>query len=296
MADAAQHGACEGPRAGLTPSAGSCQPVERMPAGPDDTRAGEAHSHPVDTATVIANAMTDYLLASGASKAPATRAPAHMAAWLDARGYRLVRPPAPHPADQGGPSELTRIASSIDWHSADLTSEAKSEIVREIIDAVTTAATVSTDKRQSTPLGARHPSPFRPTIVRSTTAGTERGAEEPAESPSGYPQVNARSVNAQPCSIELYGSRRESVPLRSVPATSSGPVQAETPLRASVELPEPIRPAGYAERDPYKVTWAGGVHLLGARILVIPCRTVNSPDDARAHAAAVLAAAARMRR
>jgi hypothetical protein len=255
----------------------------------------------VDTATVIANAMTDYLLASGTNKAPAKRAPAHMAAWLDARGYRLVRPPAPHPAEQDDRNEFTRIASSIDWRSAGITSEAKSEIVRQIIDAVTAAATVSTDKRQSTPRGARHPSSFRPTIVRSTTAGTERAAEveEPAEAPSAssaYTQVNAHGANAQPCSIELYGSRRESVSLHSVPATSPGPAQAETPLRASVELPEPIRPAGYAERDPYKVTWAGGVHLLGARILVIPCRTVNSPEDARAHAAAVLAAAARMRR
>jgi hypothetical protein len=254
----------------------------------------------VDTATVIANAMTDYLLASGTNKAPATRAPAHMAAWLDARGYHLVRPPAPHPAEQGDRNEFTRIASSVDWHSADITSEAKSEIVRQIINAVTTAATMSAEKRQSAPLGAHHPSPFRPTIVRSTTAGTERAAEveEPAEAPSGssgYTQLNTHGANAQPCSIELYGSRRESAPLRSVPATSPGPAQAETPLRASVELPEPIRPAGYAERDPYKVTWAGGVHLLGARILVIPCRTVNSPEDARAHAAAVLAAAARMR-
>ncbi|MCH6164163.1 hypothetical protein [Pseudonocardia alaniniphila] len=249
----------------------------------------------MDTATVIANAMTDYLLASGTGTAPATRAPAHMAAWLDARGYRLVRPPAPHPSEQDDGNEFARIASSIDWHSADITDEAKGEIVRQVIDAVTTAATVSTDKRQSAPLGARHPSPFRPTIVRSTTAGTEHDAE-PAESPSGYTQVNARSATAQPCSIELYGSRRESVTLRSVPATSPGPARAQTPLRASVELPDPIRPAGYAERDPYKVTWAGGVHLLGARILVIPCRTVNSPDEARAHAAAVLAAAARMQR
>ena len=250
---------------------------------------------------MIANAMTDYLLASGTNKAPATRAPAHMAAWLEARGYRLVRPPAPSPAEQGARDEFARIASSIDWHSAGITSEAKSEIVRQIIDVVTAAATVSTDKRQAAPLGARHPSRFRPTIVRSTTAGTERAGEveEPGEAPSAssaYTQLNAHGANTQPCSIELYGSRRESASLRSVPATSPGPSQAETPLRASVELPEPIRPAGYAERDPYKVTWAGGVHLLGARILVIPCRTVHNPEDARAHAAAVLAAAARMRR
>ena len=66
------------------------------------------------------------------------------------------------------------------------------------------------------------------------------------------------------------------------------------PVRAIVELPEPIRPAGYAERAPYKQTWPGGVHLLGGGILVIPGRTLDDPDDARALAAAILAAAARM--
>jgi len=66
------------------------------------------------------------------------------------------------------------------------------------------------------------------------------------------------------------------------------------PVRAIVELPEPIRPAGYAERTPYKQTWPGGVHLLGGGILVIPGRTLDDPDDARALAAAILAAAARM--
>lgn len=66
------------------------------------------------------------------------------------------------------------------------------------------------------------------------------------------------------------------------------------PVRAIVELPEPIRPAGYAERSPYKLTWAGGIHLLGVGILVIPGRTLDNPEDARRHAAAVLAAAARM--
>jgi hypothetical protein len=69
---------------------------------------------------------------------------------------------------------------------------------------------------------------------------------------------------------------------------------SEKPQRASVELPDPIKPAGHAEREPYKMTWTGGVHLLGARILVIPCRTLDDPDEARAHAAAVLAAAERM--
>jgi hypothetical protein len=66
------------------------------------------------------------------------------------------------------------------------------------------------------------------------------------------------------------------------------------PVHAIVELPEPIHPAGYAEKAPYKLTWEGGIHLLGAGILVIPGRTLDNPDDARRHAAAVLAAAARM--
>ncbi|WP_345605788.1 hypothetical protein [Pseudonocardia adelaidensis] len=66
------------------------------------------------------------------------------------------------------------------------------------------------------------------------------------------------------------------------------------PVRAIVELPEPIRPAGYAERVPYKLTWAGGVHLLGGGILVVPGRTLDTPDEARAFAAAILAAASRM--
>jgi hypothetical protein len=71
-------------------------------------------------------------------------------------------------------------------------------------------------------------------------------------------------------------------------------LHTEDPVRASVELPDPIRPVGYAERIPYKLTWAGGIHLLGGRILVIPGRTLDDPEEARAHAAAVLAAAARM--
>jgi hypothetical protein len=66
------------------------------------------------------------------------------------------------------------------------------------------------------------------------------------------------------------------------------------PVRAIVELPEPIRPVGYAERAPYKLTWTGGVHLLGGGILVVPGRTLDNPEDARALAAAILAAAARM--
>jgi hypothetical protein len=66
------------------------------------------------------------------------------------------------------------------------------------------------------------------------------------------------------------------------------------PVRAIVELPEPIQPAGDDERAPRKLTWAGGIRLLGSSTLVIPGRTLDNPEDARALAAAVLAAAARM--
>ena len=66
------------------------------------------------------------------------------------------------------------------------------------------------------------------------------------------------------------------------------------PVRAIVELPEPTQSAGYAGRARRRLSWWGGVHLLGDGILVVPGRTLDNPEDARAHAAAVLAAAARM--
>ena len=78
------------------------------------------------------------------------------------------------------------------------------------------------------------------------------------------------------------------------PLRRSAEQRPPEPVRAIVELPEPIRPTGYAERAPYKQTWAGGVHLLGGGILVIPGRTLDDPAEARALAAAILAAAARM--
>jgi hypothetical protein len=78
------------------------------------------------------------------------------------------------------------------------------------------------------------------------------------------------------------------------PLRRPGDEHPQEPVRAIVELPEPIRPAGYAERAPYKLTWPGGVHLLGGGILVVPGRTLDTPEEARALAAAILAAASRM--
>jgi hypothetical protein len=45
----------------------------------------------VNTAAVLADAMTDYVLAVGVNRAaPAAGAPEHMAAWLQAHGYHVV--------------------------------------------------------------------------------------------------------------------------------------------------------------------------------------------------------------
>lgn len=62
-----------------------------MAEGQDDTKPTRPHSWPVDTAAVLADAMTDYVLAVGVNRAaPAAGAPEHMAAWLAAHGYRVV--------------------------------------------------------------------------------------------------------------------------------------------------------------------------------------------------------------
>jgi hypothetical protein len=76
--------------------------------------------------------------------------------------------------------------------------------------------------------------------------------------------------------------------LRRAPVAGPG-----RPVHAIVELPGPLQPAGNNEGS-RRLMWKGGIHLLGPATLVIPGRTLNDPDDARAHAAAVLAAAARM--
>ena len=62
--------------------------------------------------------MTDYLLAVGAKTAPAARAPEHMAEWLDAHGYRIVRVPADiEPGDPDDTDVTDRIAPRIDRRS-----------------------------------------------------------------------------------------------------------------------------------------------------------------------------------
>jgi hypothetical protein len=96
----------------------------------------------VDTAAVIGFAMTDYLLTSGTNKAPATRAPEHMAVWLKAHGYQLVRSPATGSADPGDLDQVARIAAAVDWRSVAYDACARNAIVRQVLAAATSAATV----------------------------------------------------------------------------------------------------------------------------------------------------------
>jgi hypothetical protein len=46
----------------------------------------------MDTAAVLGDAMTEYVLVAGAAgRASAADAPAYIVAWLEANGYRIVR-------------------------------------------------------------------------------------------------------------------------------------------------------------------------------------------------------------
>jgi hypothetical protein len=101
----------------------------------------------MDTAAVIGDAMTDYLLAAGTNKAPATRAPAHMAAWMQSRGYRLVRNSA-GPVDPGDPHQVARIAATIEWQIG-VEAPDRYSIVRQVLLAATAGARVVAAVRQA---------------------------------------------------------------------------------------------------------------------------------------------------
>jgi hypothetical protein len=78
--------------------------------------------------------MTDYFLANGTNKAPATLAPAHIASWLEARGYHIVRFPVPGPVDPGDQDLVARIAALIDWDACE-DEDNRRAIVRQILSA-----------------------------------------------------------------------------------------------------------------------------------------------------------------
>lgn len=94
----------------------------------------------VDTAALISSAMTDYFLANGTNKAPAVQAPAHIASWLDARGYRIVRLPVPGPVDPGDADLVARIAALVDWSSCEH-EDHRLAIVRQVISNLSAAPT-----------------------------------------------------------------------------------------------------------------------------------------------------------
>jgi hypothetical protein len=101
----------------------------------------------VNTAAVIGNAMTDYLLGAGTNKAPANGAPAHMAAWLESRGYRIVRSPVIRPVEQDDLNQVARIVGLIDWHPTDDECGYRRSIVCQVL-AAASAATVAIDVRR----------------------------------------------------------------------------------------------------------------------------------------------------
>jgi hypothetical protein len=100
----------------------------------------------MNTAAVIGSAMTDYLLASGTNKAPATRAPAHMAAWLEAHSYRIVRSPATGQVDPGDTDQVARIAGLIDWNAGACNGDTGRSVVRQVLAALVTGAADTTDR------------------------------------------------------------------------------------------------------------------------------------------------------
>ncbi|GAA5121838.1 hypothetical protein GCM10023320_31250 [Pseudonocardia adelaidensis] len=88
--------------------------------------------------------MTDYFLANGTNKAPATLAPAHIASWLDSRGYHIVRLPVAGPVDPGDPDLVARIAALIDWRSFEHEDD-RLAIVRQILSWLAGPSVTRTD-------------------------------------------------------------------------------------------------------------------------------------------------------
>ena len=90
----------------------------------------------VDNVAVLGDAMTDYVLATGTTRASAAGAPEHMAAWLEAHGYRIVRTPGIGPVDIGDPDLVDRIAALIDWRSICEGGADRRSILRQVLAAV----------------------------------------------------------------------------------------------------------------------------------------------------------------
>jgi hypothetical protein len=92
--------------------------------------------------------MTDYFLANGTNKAPATLAPAHIASWLDTRGYHVVRLPVAGPVDPGDRDLVARIAALIDWGSCEDEDDRRA-IVRQVLSSLSNPSVAPTDMRRA---------------------------------------------------------------------------------------------------------------------------------------------------
>jgi hypothetical protein len=92
--------------------------------------------------------MTDYFLANGTNKAPAVQAPAHIASWLDSRGYRIVRLPAPGPVDPGDPDLVARITALVDWDRCEREDDRRA-IVRQVLASLCIPSAAHPDVRRA---------------------------------------------------------------------------------------------------------------------------------------------------
>jgi hypothetical protein len=119
-----------------------------MAASPDDAGPLARDPGPVDTAAVMSSAMTDYLLANGTNKAPATQAPAYIASSPDNRGYHIVRLPVAGPVDLGDPDLVARVAALIEWGSVEHEDD-KLAIVRQVLSWLAGPSIPSTHVRRA---------------------------------------------------------------------------------------------------------------------------------------------------
>jgi len=90
--------------------------------------------------------MTDYLLTNGTNRAGAAHAPAHMAQWLEAKGYRLVRSSGPF--DPQDPALLTLIGKLVEWPSCEDEDERRS-IVSQVLAAISAVDAATPDIRRA---------------------------------------------------------------------------------------------------------------------------------------------------
>jgi hypothetical protein len=90
--------------------------------------------------------MTDYLLTNGTNRAAAAQAPAHMAEWLEAKGYRLVR--SARPFDPQDPALLTLIGKLVEWPSCE-DEDGRRSIVSQVLSAISAVDAATPDIRRA---------------------------------------------------------------------------------------------------------------------------------------------------